>query len=297
MSTIVCIGEILWDIHADGSRTPGGAPFNVAFHCQQLGHEGIIISRLGDDELGQQLRDVLCQYGMNDQFLQADLTHSTGIVQIDLIDGEPHYKIIEDVAWDYIERDDSVVSIAEACDALVFGTLAQRAPVSRDTIQFLIEHVSASDCLRVLDPNLRFPYVDEAVLSFSQQHCDWLKVNTMEYSHLQQYGKPTDLKYHFHLSGDINEHHDLQGCVGILTQGMDGTQIHSELGIQLITTNPCTVVDTIGAGDAFTAAMLCLHLEGRTLEEAAMFASRYAARVCEHRGATPIIDRATIFDE
>ena len=273
MSAIVCIGEILWDIHADGTRTPGGAPFNVAYHCQQLGHEGIIVSRVGDDELGYELRDLLHQYGMSDEFLQTDMTHPTGTVQVEIIDGEPQYTITEDVAWDYIKPTETVWT--SQCDAVVFGTLALRYGPNIWAIDKLV-HKNAPPRLRVCDLNIRSGYYTMETLAFCRMHCDWLKVSNSEH---ELVGSRTSAK------------------VRIITSGSAGARIETEGNNHTLPAHPCNVVDTIGAGDAFTAALLCLHLEGRSLEEAGRFASRYAARVCEHRGATPIIDRSSILEE
>ena len=195
-----------------------------------------------------------------------------------------------------MKHTEDTISILNTTDALAFGTLAQRSRVSRQTIQNLI--LLPGDRLRVLDLNLRFPFVDDTVLSFSQQHCDWLKLSSEEYSILWQRWDSIDggpeVFHTFSLEFTTKDHPER---LMILTRGSDSTQLSDWQRQYHIPIHPCTVVDTIGAGDAYTAAMLCLHLEGRSLEEAGRFASRYAARVCEHPGATPTIDRSTILEE
>ena len=100
---IVGIGELLWDVYPDGRKVAGGAPFNFAFHCNQLGHEAVVVSRVGDDDLGRELRDEVRRLGMSDEFIQTDREHPTGMVQVSVgADGQPDYVIAEDVAWDYI---------------------------------------------------------------------------------------------------------------------------------------------------------------------------------------------------
>ncbi len=103
MGPIVGIGELLWDIYPDGHKVAGGAPFNFAFHCYQLGHEAVIVSRVGDDDLGKELREEVKRLGMKDYFITTDYNHPTGTVQVTVDDKElPSYRIAENVAWDYI---------------------------------------------------------------------------------------------------------------------------------------------------------------------------------------------------
>src|SRR5256714_14504111 len=104
---IVGIGELLWDLYPDGRKVAGGAPFNFAFHCQQLGHPAVIVSRVGDDDLGRQLREEVRRLAMSDEYIQTDPAHPTGTVQVQVdAKGHPRYTITEHVAWDYLEWDD-----------------------------------------------------------------------------------------------------------------------------------------------------------------------------------------------
>src|SRR3954452_15176255 len=103
MTPIVGIGEVLWDVFPDGRKVAGGAPFNFAFHCKQLGHEAVIVSRVGDDELGRELRAEVRSLGLTDDFIQTDYEHPTGTVRVTVDEqGQPSYEIVDDVAWDYI---------------------------------------------------------------------------------------------------------------------------------------------------------------------------------------------------
>src|SRR5581483_6567467 len=135
MNPIVGIGELLWDIFPDGRKVAGGAPFNFAFHCRQLGHDAAIVSRVGDDELGRELRDEVRRLGLPDEFIQTDPEHPTGTVRVTIdAHGQPAYTITEDVAWDYIEWEDDVGRLHRTTRAVCFGSLAARCPVSRTTL-------------------------------------------------------------------------------------------------------------------------------------------------------------------
>src|SRR5947208_14928104 len=104
MKPIVGIGELLWDIFPDGRKVAGGAPFNFAFHCHQLGHEAVIVSRVGDDDLGRELREEVKRRGMTDEFVQKDFEHLTGKVRVTSdANGQPKYEIVDGVAGDFLE--------------------------------------------------------------------------------------------------------------------------------------------------------------------------------------------------
>src|SRR5438874_498701 len=131
---IVGLGEVLWDL-LPGGKQPGGAPFNFTFHCHQLGHSSAIVSRVGTDDLGREIRDVLVRLGLPDAFLQADDAHPTGTVQGDVDgSGQPTFTITPDVAWDHLAWDDGLEALLSRAQAVCFGTLAQRHAVSRVTI-------------------------------------------------------------------------------------------------------------------------------------------------------------------
>ncbi|HKA06110.1 MAG TPA: PfkB family carbohydrate kinase, partial [Gemmataceae bacterium] len=136
---IVAIGEILWDLLPTGPRA-GGAPFNFAFHCNQLGHKAIMVSRVGDDDLGRDLRAEVRRLGMSDEYIQTDPEHSTGTVNVELdVAGQPTYSITEDVAWDYIEWTDCLRRLARSGGVVCYGTLSQRSPQSRRTVRTFIQ--------------------------------------------------------------------------------------------------------------------------------------------------------------
>lgn len=274
---IVGIGELLWDLFPDGSRVAGGAPFNFAFHCHQLGHEAIVVSRVGEDDLGSELREEVKRLGMSDEFIQTDREHPTGTVRVTLgPDGVPSYEIVENVAWDWL---DPVPPIA--VDAVGFGTLGQRSPASRDTIRSFV----GRSPLRVLDVNLRQHFHSPDCLEDSLALATMVKVSEEEWPIVARslgLASPDELVSNYPAIRSVAMS---RGANGMAHFGEDRFALPGE---------PVGFVDTVGAGDAFTAAMVCLLLEGKPLRECARFANRYAASVCEHRGATPRIDRRVI---
>jgi fructokinase len=298
MGPIVGIGEILWDIYPDGRKVAGGAPFNFAFHCHQLGHPAVIVSRVGNDDLGRELRAEVRRLGISDECLQTDPIRPTGTVQVRLdAAGVPTYIITEQVAWDGIEPSDLLNRLGENAAAVCFGTLAQRSDASCETIQGFLctsRFGPGGYAYRIFDVNLRQSYYDKQRITWSLYRSHTVKLNVDELATLAGlFGWPGTtipewVQGMFRFSA-------AETRLVIVTLGADGCIIYPERGEPICgPAAPAQVVDTVGAGDAFTAAMVCQYLEGRPLLDAAMFAVWYAARVCEHHGATPRIDRADV---
>ena len=291
MNPIVGIGEILWDVYPD-RKVAGGAPFNFAYHCHQLGHPAVIVSRVGDDDLGRELRARVRELGLSDEYIQTDRDHPTGTVQVTLdANAVPTYTITENVAWDWIEWEPRLTLLREFAPAAVFGTLAQRNWCSAQTIHEFVIHVGS--LFRVMDMNLR-PTACGIPWRTNVDRAAWVKLNVDEVRFLAEAwakvppGQAFDiwvLKPWLH-SKTIIVTGGERGCS--VFPSFSYEPHFSEPGV------PAKVVDTVGAGDAFTAAMVCLHLEGCPLRECARFANHYAARVCEHPGGTPKIDRADV---
>jgi fructokinase len=308
MSPIVGIGEVLWDVYPDGRKVAGGAPFNFAFHCHQLGHPAVIVSRVGADDLGRELRERVRELGLSDEYIQTDPVRPTGTVQVALDANKvPTYTITENVAWDWIEWDDKLESLAKTCRAICFGTLAQRCgtpvPIHRlaTALRERWSREGARPGLVVFDVNLRGTFFDSVTLEWGFSVSHWRKVNSDELDVLEGL-------FGWQSVSDLVDSVKAFGCgVAILTCGERGCEVFRrweeddgeggecypyesfhEPGV------PARVVDTVGAGDAFTAAMVCLHLEGKPLRDCARFANHYAARVCEQPGGTPRIDRAEV---
>ena len=298
MGPIIGIGEVLWDVYPDGRKVAGGAPFNFAFHCHQLGHPAAIVSRVGVDDLGRELREEVRRLGMSDEYLQTDPTRPTGTVQVTLdAAGVPTYEITEQVAWDAIEPSDQLKWLSQAASAVCFGTLAQRSDTSCETIQGLLSDARSGPggyAYRIFDVNLRQSYYDKQRLTWSLYRSHTVKLNAEELGALASlFGWP-GTTIHEWVQG-LFRFSAAETRLVIVTLGGEGCIIYPERGEPV--NGPAAsaqVVDTVGAGDAFTAAMVCQILENRPLPEATKFAVWYAARVCEHHGATPRINRAEV---
>src|SRR5262245_18548605 len=155
---VVGVGEILWDLLPDGPRA-GGAPFNFAFHCHQLGHPAVMVSRVGADERGRALRAAVRSLGLDDAAIQEDPAHATGTVDVRVAaDGQPTFVIAPDAAYDFLAWDAALEALAARAEAVCFGTLAQRQPTARATIRRLV--AAAGNALVVYDVNLRQQFYD-----------------------------------------------------------------------------------------------------------------------------------------
>ncbi len=286
---IVGLGEVLWDLLPAG-RQLGGAPCNFAFHCRQLGHPSAIVSRIGADVLGDALRAAVVRLGLSDVHLQTDTEHPTGTVQVALDErGVPVYTITPEVAYDYLAWYADLDVRFGAARAVCFGTLAQRHPVARATIRRAL--AAAPNALVVYDVNLRQHFYSREIVETSLAACRWVKLNDDELAVLRDLlglAGATPLE----TLVELRQRYRLE--LAVLTRGEHGCLLHSERETIELPGVPVRVVDTVGAGDAFTAGLVVNVLEGRPLAEAAAFANRLAARVAGAAGGTPVIRRAEV---
>ena len=275
------LGEILWDVLPD-SRMLGGAPANFAYHMNALGGAGIPVSRVGDDELGREALSILATNGLIIDAVSVDPEHPTGTVDARLdAHGAATYVFPDNVAWDFITLDPAALDLAAKADAVCFGTLAQRSPVSRAAIRDFLW--AAEDALKILDINLRQDFYSPAMIADSLALADVLKINDDELAAVSGM---------FSLPGDerdalraLMDRHGLALCV--LTRGERGSLVLSPDGESDLPGTPVDVADTIGAGDAFTAALTLARLSGRSLDETNRYAARVAAWVCARPGGMP----------
>ena len=279
---LVGLGEVLWDMLPSGPQL-GGAPANFAYHAAALGGEGAVASCVGSDELGRAILARLDSLGLDRTAVAIDAAHPTGTVTVELDEaGRPQYTIHENVAWDFISFSDSLVHLAARADAVCFGSLAQRSPGSRQTIEEFLDHTLKA-CLRIFDINLRQSFYSRQVLEGSLERCDVVKLNDEE---LPVVAGLLDL------GGD--EHDALAALLkryplrlAVLTKGSAGSVLLSPRGRSQMDGQQVRVVDTVGAGDAFTAAVAMGLLEGADLAMLHRRACRLAAYVCTQAGATP----------
>lgn len=286
---IVGIGEILWDM-LPGGKQLGGAPANFACQSNALGARGVVVSRVGDDDPGREILDRLGPLGIDATCVTTDPQHPTGRVDVRLDARRvPEYVIHEPAAWDFIPADAASLALAGRADAVCFGTLAQRSPVSRDSIRAFLR-AARPQCLRVFDINLRQNYFDHRTVHDLLQSADVLKLNDSE---LPVVGGLLDLGGDAPtLVRELLRRYALRLIA--LTRGPDGSTLYAPNAESSHPGVSGPVADTVGAGDAFTAALVLGLLEGHDLARINAFANRLAAYVCSQAGATPAIPAALL---
>jgi fructokinase len=302
---ILGVGELLWDLLPVGMRL-GGAPANFAVMAGQLGNHAAILSRIGRDELGRKAVERLDPLPADTSFLEVDAAHETGRVTVAFSDGQPNYTIHQPAAWDFLELTDRWVQLAERADAICFGSLAQRSAQSHQTLQTLVAEAPAS-CVRVFDVNLRAPFYSSEVIQESLELATVIKMNDVEAPKvLEMLGMPElpglpdqaesgPAPLHFtverrsliRLGADwlLSEFPTLEmvavtrGARGSLLVTRDEWHVHPGF--------PVRVADTIGAGDAFTAAMTHYLLRGADLPTLNEAGNRWGAWMASQSGAMP----------
>lgn len=279
------LGEILWDILPDGSRHLGGAPLNAAVHARALGCTASVVSAVGDDELGREAIKLLIErHGLDSAAIAIVPDRPTGAVDVRLQHGQPTYEFRAEVAWDFLEATEAARQLVQAADAIIFGTLAQRSAASRRAIHELLA-LAGHPCLRVFDVNLRPPFYDDTILRESLALTDVLKLNDDELPIvLAAMRLPAEPDWATHLMNELPRLGTLA-----LTRGARGSTLFSRErpAGHTLPARQVTVQDTVGAGDAFTAALIAGLLTGWGLEAIHERAVAAAAFVCSQPGATP----------
>ena len=276
---IVGIGEILWDMLPSG-KALGGAPANFAYHAGRLGAEGWAVSAVGEDALGREILDLVASKGLHSLIAVTD--KPTGTVQVSLDErGVPTYNIMEDVAWDNIPFTADMEALAKRADAVCFGSLVQRMGSRESVLRFV--RSMRPDALKVFDINLRQLYYSKEVIKESLKLADILKIND------EEIGIVAGM---FGLAGD-----DRDSCralieafglrLVILTRGAEGSEVITTDEVIPQGVGDVEVVDTVGAGDSFTAAFVVAYLRGDSLAEAQRLATETASYVCSRKGAMP----------
>jgi len=281
---IIGIGETLWDLLPTGKQL-GGAPANFAYHARTLGADARVISRIGQDNPGREILDRLQKLGLPTDTIQIDRSAPTGAVSVTLDPaGQPQYTIHENVAWDNLALEPIAQTAAAEADAICFGTLAQRHEPSRSTILSLVQATPAKG-LRIFDINLRQQYYSRALAKQSLGLANVLKVNDSELPELAKM---------FALSGDeraqiaqLTERYELRAVA--FTRGDRGSLLYSANRWSDHPGISTKVVDTIGAGDSFTAAMTLGLLARWELDKINRHANEIAAYVASCAGATPAL--------
>lgn len=272
---VISWGELLWDLFPDGPRL-GGAAANVAYHLAALGAEAVLVSRVGDDELGRRARRALAAAGVDVRFVQVDPEQPTGTVKVELVGGEPSFRIAEHVAWDRILADPQLLELAARADAICFGTLAQRTVLGETALR---EALARGPRHRICDLNLRPPHTTESVVRGSLGSATAVKLNRDELSRLEElipFASPRNLLGH-----------GLELLA--LTRGRDGAELWTRDGHWEHPGFPIDEQrgDRVGAGDAFAAVLALGLIEGLAPPELLERANRHAAFVASEPGAMP----------
>lgn len=281
---VVGLGEALWDVLPDGDHF-GGAPANVALHARALGADAWLISAVGRDARGRAALARLDAAGVQRDAV-ALVDHSTGVVRVSLdARGQPVYDIAADSAWDYLPWSTAVQQVAAQADAIAFGTLAQRSPVSRVTIRRAVAS-TRDTAWRLFDVNLRQSYYDAEVLQASLELASAVKLNDEELPVVARLCGLAAAPAVDQLRV-LCDRFDLK--LAALTRGACGAVLVTPEAVCESAAPPTVVADTVGAGDAFAAAMLIELLAGRPLVDVSRRANAVAAYVCSQPGATPPI--------
>ncbi|TXK46098.1 carbohydrate kinase [Pontibacter qinzhouensis] len=279
---IICFGETLWDILPTG-KMPGGAPMNVAIHLSYNGFTPSIISRVGNDDLGKELLTFLKSKQIPTNRIQQGETHLTGVVKANISDkNEVTYKIVEPVAWDYIQYDEQVAELVRQSDVFIFGSLAARNTVTRDT---LLRYLPLAK-LKIFDVNLRPPHYNQDLLKTLLHQADIVKMNHQELEEIISW---------YDITGDeqqqmsfVKKEFKLQ--LLIVTRGENGAAVLTGQGYAEHPGYIVEVQDTIGSGDAFLATFLTNFLRLLPIPKALERACLLGAFVATQHGATPTYD-------
>ncbi len=294
---VVGLGEALYDCFAD-REILGGAPINFVVHAHQLlsvvGGRGVVVSRVGRDDLGVKLREVLRERGLEVSYIQSDQRHPTGKVQVTLdAAGEPEYEILADVAWDYLAPDPALDEAAGRCAAVCFGTLAQRGATSRATIQKFV--ADAPQALRVFDVNLRQHYFSAEVIEQSLRLANFVKLNDEELPRVcRLLGIAADSSLD-RQSWALLDAFELRGLA--LTRGALGTTLYREgeaIGGVVPSFSAELGADSVGAGDGCCAGLICGLLLDWPAPRIVELANAVGAYVAGRRGATPELPQSIL---
>ncbi len=312
---VVGLGELLWDeLPSENGgvlRRLGGAPANFAVMSSRLGVHGVLASRLGTDELGRAALELLNglvgrpgSSGVDTRFLQADPDRATGTVTVAVEHGQPQYTIHAPAAWDALELTPEWTELAARADAVCWGTLAQRDAHSEQTIHSFLA-ATRPECLRIFDVNLREPYITAEAVERSLTKATLLKLNDGEMPHLLSLAQlPAATEY---ADGDdaartealtrgaqqlLIEYDSLDRVA--ITLGPDGSLLVSRDSVLRHRGVPAKVVDTVGAGDAWTAALAVYILLGASPAVQSEAANQWGAWVAGQSGAMPELTAETL---
>ena len=286
--TIVGLGEAVFDIFPD-KKVLGGTSLNVAVQAHQLlapmGGRGVLLSRIGNDELGQRLQDEFRARGLPLDYIQIDADHTTGQVLVSFENGAPRFEIVVNTAWDLLQFTDHETVLARECHAVSFGSMSQRHPVAHKSTQsFLAE---AKDALKVFDVNLRMDLFNAEILDEGCRVANLVKLNDEEIDTVatllalpQGDARAKAMRVKYGLDAVIFT----RGKQGTAASVADGWVEGAPASFPLLEN-----ADSVGAGDACTAALITGRLLGRDWQTTLNLANLHGAFVASQSGATPLL--------
>lgn len=278
----ILFGEVLFDCFSDGNIVLGGAPFNVAWHLQGLGVTPLLVTRVGSDQRGSVVLRLMREWGLPVDAVQVDAEKPTGVVAVQVQDGEPSYHILADQAYDYIDAEAARAALAQTRGGLVYhGSLILRSATSREALQRL----QADSGLPVfLDLNIRDPWWDPAHTVALLRRASWVKLNSEELNSAMR-GRFDTLEAQQQAARELFVQCELRMLV--VTRGAEGAFMVLPEGIIDGEAVPARqLVDTVGAGDGFSAVLIAGLLRGHPPQQMLDEAIAFAAALCERRGAT-----------
>ncbi|RLD71195.1 MAG: carbohydrate kinase [Bacteroidetes bacterium] len=287
MKSIICFGEVLWDVLPAG-RKLGGAPLNVSLRAQSFGNKAAMISSIGRDKIGEELAEAMKVHGGSLVHIQETGEYATSEVLVALDEhGTASYEIKMPCAWDNISLLERDVEAVKASDAFIYGSLVVRNRTSRETLFALLDHAR----YKVFDVNLRPPhYTPERIISLMEA-ADFVKFNDEEL-------------YEICAHLEFNEQ-SLEACISFISEqtgtdqicvtlGKDGAVLFNNSTFYYNKGYKVTVADTVGAGDSFLATIISQLLNGINAQEAINSACAVGSIVASKNGANPEVSLAEV---
>jgi len=282
MGKVLVFGEVLFDV-IEGNEYLGGAPFNLASHLRKNGIDVLFVSSIGKDKRGERILEAMRKYGLLEEFVDIVEDKPTGIVNVRFNNNQPEFEIVYPSAWDFIELEEEKIKklMEEKIEIFCFGSLALRNQITRNTFLKLISVLEK--CKKFCDINFRKPFYNKSLVEYLLKITDILKLNENE---LKEIGGMFDLKGSCKdIMVQISEKLNIE--IVCTTLGENGAvmlwkeKFYKEEGIKV------DVVDTVGAGDAFSAGFIKGYIEGLDPKDILKIANQLGALVASKRGAIP----------
>jgi fructokinase len=285
--SVVCFGEVLFDVFPAHKKI-GGAPLNVALRLASLGIKAQIISRVGNDTAGRELLEFIKENGVSTNAIQIDDSFPTGevLVQLDT-KGSASYTISYPVAWDKIQCNPEIENTVKKADAFVYGSLVCRDLISFNTLLELINYAK----YKIFDVNLRAPFYTKEILIRLMLQSDFVKFNDDELYEISRFLNSPYYSLEQNILFIAKHTNTKHICV---TKGSHGAVLYYNEKMYYNSGYKIDIVDTVGSGDSFLAALLSKLLTNDEPQNAIDFACAMGALVAKNEGANPKITEKSI---